>query len=604
VSPHVTSCGAAAALGKTTTNDAAHTATTPRLLNAIALRLSLYIVSSFRSSGGIVDGAGAEAVSKRYGPGRVVEFRILGPLEVVGDGARIDLGGAKQRATLAVLLLNANRVVSVDRLADDLYAGAAPVTALKQVQRQISELRKVLGSTSVIETRSPGYVLRLAPQQLDLTVFEHLAAEATEALAGEDTERAGDLLRQALELWRGPPLGDLAYESFAQASIERLEEIRLAALEQRIEADLALGRHRELVGELEQLAVEHPLREHFRAQLMLALYRSGRQAEALEAYRRARSALVEDFGIEPTAALQELERRILTHDRSLELQASTPRLVSPTPEEERAVLVVPGDDQRLPGSLALAEPLARLPGRELIVARLVRTERELQNAIPAVGAWREAVQARVRAAAFTTADRSADIVRLASAYDVELVLVDAPPGLGLLPFPADLAAVLERSPADVGMVVGTPEWARGAGVFVPFAGAEHDWAALEIGAWLASAVRAPLRLVGLRADPGRGERDASRLLANASLAVQRLVGLSGDPLLVDARAEALEEAIAPATVVVVGISSRWRREGVGPVRSVLIRRARPPVVLVHHGPRPGGLAPRDVRTRFSWTVEP
>jgi len=534
----------------------------------------------------------------------VLEFRILGPLEVVGERGQIQLGGAKQRATLAILLLSANRVVSVDRLADDLYAGAAPVTALKQVQRQISDLRKVLGSTSGIETRSPGYTIRLAPEQLDLAGFERLTTHATEALTDGDAERAAELLRQALRLWRGAPLDDLAYESFARAPIERLEELRLAALEQRIEAELGLGRHGELVGELEQLVAENPLRERFRALLMLALYRSGRQAEALEAYRQARQVLVADFGIEPTPALQQLEREILAQESSLDLQPVSLRRVGSSVEPDRAVLVAPADEDGVVGLLSLAEPLARLPGRELIIARLVGDERELQPAVASVNARREALAVNTRVAAFTTADPPSDVLRLASAYDVELVLLNAPPEVDATPLPGDLATVLERSPADVGMVAGMPvEWTQGTGVFVPFGGAEHDWAALELGAWLASAATTSLRVIGTRADPRRGQRDASRLLANASLAVQRLAGVTGEPLLVEPSAKALVEAVEVATLVVIGVSERWRREGIGAVRRAVVH-ARFPVVLVHAGPRPGGLAPRDARTRFSWTLAP
>jgi len=151
-------------------------------------------------------------------------------------------------------------------------------------------------------------------------------------------------------------------------------------------------------------------------------------------------------------------------------------------------------------------------------------------------------------------------------------------------------------------VSGAPvDWTRGRGIFIPFGGAEHDWAALELGAWLASAVRAPLRLIGARADPARGQRDASRLLANASLAAQRLVGVTAEPLLVDATVDALVEAVEAAALVVVGLSLRWRTEGIGEVRRSLLR-ARSPVVFVHRGPRPSGLAPRDARTRFSWSL--
>jgi DNA-binding SARP family transcriptional activator/class 3 adenylate cyclase len=544
------------------------------------------------------------AVAGRDETGGLLEFRILGPLEVAGDGGPVELGGPKQRATLAILLLSANRVVSIDRLADELYAGAAPVTALKQVQRQISDLRKVLGPASPIETRAPGYTIRLAPEQLDLSLFERLTADATEALAEGEAARAGELLQQALGLWRGPPLADLTYESFARTPIERLEEIRLAALERRIEAELALGRHGKLVGELQDLVSEHPLREPFRAQLMLALYRSGRQADALETYRRTRQALNEDFGLEPSPTLQKLERRILTQDPSLELEQPGVPAIASAVDRERALLAAAADEDGVARVLSLAEPLARLPARELIVARLVADERELAEAVASLDAWRGRLGGNARVAAFTTEAPAADVVRLAGAYDVELVLVDAPPEIDASALPRDLAALLEGSSADVGAVVARPvDWGRGSGVFVPFGGVDHDWAALELGAWLASAAETPLRLVGARADPGRGRRDASRLLANASLAVQRLAGIAGAPLLAEASAEALVEAVEEATLVVVGISPRWRGEGIGTVRRTLVRQMRRPLVLVHRGQRPGGLAPRDARTRFSWSLE-
>jgi DNA-binding SARP family transcriptional activator len=528
----------------------------------------------------------------------VLEYRLLGPLEVAGDHL-VQLGGPKQRATLAILLLSANRVVSVDRLADDLYAGAAPVTALKQVQRQISDLRKALGSTSTIETRSPGYTIRLVPDQLDLTVFERLTAEALDA---HEPEHAAGLLRQALGLWRGPPLADLTYEPFARAPSERLEELRLAALEQRIEAELELGRHDGLVAELEQLVAEHPLRERFHAQLMMALYRSARQAEALEAYRRARQALVAEFGIEPTQMLRQLENQILVQDPSLQPRWGCNRRLARSVDGTRAVLVAPADETGIERMLSLAGPVANLPGRELIVARVVADERELSGALSSLNEGRRALRAPARVAAFTSAEPAADLVRLATAYDVELVLVDAPSEIGATQLPSDAVTVLEQSPADVGMVTRGPvDWARGNGVFVPFGGGEHDWAALELGAWFASAANTPLQLVGARADPARGQRDASRLLANASLAVQRLVGVTGEPLLVDATADALVETVEAATLVVVGLSPRWRTEGIGAVRRSLLR-ARSPVVFVHGGPRPSGLAPRDARTRFSWSL--
>jgi DNA-binding SARP family transcriptional activator len=518
----------------------------------------------------------------------VLEFRILGPLEVVGEHGPVRLGGPKQRATLAILLLNANRVVSVDRLADDLYSGAAPVTAVTQVQRQISELRKVLGAESIIDTQAPGYVIRLAPEQLDLHRFERLTEEAGRA----EARLAADLLREALGLWRGEALADLAFEPFARSAIDRLEEIRLAALERRIEADLALGRHTEATAELEELVAEHPLRERLRGQLMLALYRSGRQAEALGVYRQARTTLVEEFGLEPSAGLRELERAILAQDRALDLDlAAAP---------ERAVLVLASADDRLERLLAIAEPLAARPGRELLIARLVDDERALGPAVDALNARRASLAPTARTAAFTTLEAGRDAARLAAAHDVDLVLVDAPAAFDSARVPDDLATLLEGSPADVAVLAGG-ELAGGGGILVPFGGGDNDWAALELGAWLSSTTEAPLRLVGTKADAHRAQRDASRLLADASLAVQRVVGVDTEPLLVEP-AE-LATAVQGADVVAIGISPRWREEGIGETRRELVRSGSAPTLVVHRGPRPGGLAPRDPRTRFTWSIE-
>ena len=240
------------------------------------------------------------------------EFRLLGPLEAVEDDRPLALGGVKQRALLAVLLLHANQVVSSDRLIDEVWGESPPATAGKIVQVYVSRLRKQLGEARLL-TRPPGYLLHVDPAELDLARFERLVAEARQ----EDAAAAGAKLRAALELWRGPPLADLAYERVAQAEIVRLEELRWAALELRIDADLAAGRAPELVGELESLIAAHPLRERLRAQLMLALYRCSRQAEALEAYRRARRELADGLGLEPSDELRRLEQAILRHDPEL-----------------------------------------------------------------------------------------------------------------------------------------------------------------------------------------------------------------------------------------------------------------------------------------------
>jgi DNA-binding SARP family transcriptional activator len=247
-----------------------------------------------------------------------MEFRILGPLEVFDGERALDVGRAKQRSLLAVLLLNANRVVSRDRLIDALWGDEPPETAAKAVQNYVSQLRRVLGRERV-ETKASGYLLQVDRDEFDAYRFETLLGQAKET----DPETASAKFREALALWRGRPLEEFAYERFAQLEIGRLEESRLACLEERVDADLACGRHSELVGELEALVAEHPVRERLRGHLMLALYRSGRQAEALEAYQEARRVLVDQLGIEPGRSLRELEKAILRQDPSLDLVISS-----------------------------------------------------------------------------------------------------------------------------------------------------------------------------------------------------------------------------------------------------------------------------------------
>ena len=245
-----------------------------------------------------------------------MEFRILGPVEVRDDGRVVRLGGGKQRAVLAVLLLNANRVVASERMIELLWGEQPPATAATALHGHISSLRKTLGP-DVIATRPPGYALELGIGDLDLERFERLQAEGRDALERGDPGGAAERLRAALELWRGEALSDIGFEPFIQAEAARLEGLRLDAVQDRIEADLTTGRGTELVGELERLVAAEPLRERLWAQLMLALYRSGRQAEALDAYRRARQTLVSQLAIEPGPELRDLERRILAQDPTL-----------------------------------------------------------------------------------------------------------------------------------------------------------------------------------------------------------------------------------------------------------------------------------------------
>jgi DNA-binding SARP family transcriptional activator len=251
-----------------------------------------------------------------------LEIRLLGPIEVGRDGTLVALGGPKPRALFAALALEPGRVVSVDRLVEAIWPGDPPDSAVHAIQVYVSQLRKTLGP--VIATHALGYELQLAPERIDVHRFTRLAQEGRDARASGDPVAAEGATREALALWRGPALADFLYEPFAQNEIARLEELRTVVLEDRVDADLALGRHAELVSELEALVQAQPLRERPRAQLMLALYRSGRQADALAAYRAARETLVEELGIDPGPELRELEAAILRHDESLLLEEAPP----------------------------------------------------------------------------------------------------------------------------------------------------------------------------------------------------------------------------------------------------------------------------------------
>ncbi|HZB22497.1 MAG TPA: BTAD domain-containing putative transcriptional regulator, partial [Gaiellaceae bacterium] len=273
-----------------------------------------------------------------------MQFRILGPLEVVGDGGRpVELPRRKSRALLALLLLHANEVVSTSRLVDDLWGDEPPRTATASLQNAVSRLRSAIGAELVV-SRPPGYQLRIDPGQIDLTRFEQLVEEAKSA--GPEARAAK--LREALSLWRGEPLADLANEPFAATEVGRLDELRTAATEEWIDAELDLGRHSELLGEIETMVARHPLRERPRGQLMRALYRAGRQADALEAYRETREFLVAALAVEPGEELQALQRAILTQDPAL---AAPKRSATPSLEAARkrvtALVVevtVPGAD--------------------------------------------------------------------------------------------------------------------------------------------------------------------------------------------------------------------------------------------------------------------
>jgi DNA-binding SARP family transcriptional activator len=524
-----------------------------------------------------------------------VEFRILGPLEADVDGAPASLGGQRQRAVLAILLSQANDTVPVERLIDGVWDDSPPETASNVLQGYVSSLRKALGKGTIL-TRGRGYAVAVAAGALDLDRFEHQASEAMAERERGSAAACSAELGAALDLWRGPALSDLDGTGAIAPIAARLDELRLAALERRIEADLDCGREAEAAAELDLLIAEHPLRERLRALRMLALYRAGRQAEALEAYRAARETLVSELGIEPSEELAELERAILRHDPALSPEA--PETAAPPPPS-RSVLAAALTSGALPALARLAGPLARRSDHELVLAETVTSSAELEEVSARLrdlsGPLREE-GATVRTAGFTSLAPGTDLARLAGEQDASLLLVDAPEGLLE---DARVLSLLDDAPCDVAVVVGKAPGADRS-VLVPFSGFEHDWAAVELGAWLARSLERPLRLAGPSTGPSG--RDASRLLASASLALQRVLGVEAEPVIVEPSPSALVEVARRSGLVVVGLTERWRREGLGSARTALAAAPELTTVLVRRGLRPGGLAPQAGQTRFTWTI--
>ena len=380
-----------------------------------------------------------------------MEFRLLGPLEVLHDGAEVPVRGARQRELLALLLLHAGQVVSNDRLMDALWGERQPSAGATALRVRVSQLRKALGpGGGRLVTRAPGYALLVEPGELDLQRFERALDRAAAALP-DDPAAAAAHASTALSLWRGAPLADVAYSSYAQAAVARLEELRAVALELRVEAELALGHHAQVVGELQQLVAEHPLRERLWGQLMLALYRDGRQADALAVYRAARRRLVEEVGIEPGPGLRALETAILAQDPSL-----APGAQAPQSAPRRAVLALIDPHAPEAASAALAERLARRNGHELIALALVSDPDDLGAAASRLNELR-APGADVRVAAFTSHDRGADVVRLVAEQEVSALLVDLPEErLRAGDLGPELATILASAVCDVALVAGAP----------------------------------------------------------------------------------------------------------------------------------------------------
>jgi len=461
-------------------------------------------------------------------------IKILGPFE-----APADVGEGKPRAVLARLALDGGSAVPAHELVEDIWGSSPPPSAPKVLQAHVSALRKAIGR-SAIETRGGGYALRT---ETDLERFEELAGRARNE---PDVSARARLLRDALALWRGEPLAEIR-EPFAARAVARLNELRLEVLSRRVDAELELGEGESLVPDLHALVQREPLRERPRAQLMRALYRAGRQAEALSVYRDGRALLVSELGIEPGPELQELERAILHQDPSLAAHAAEPRDV---------VVCVGVAPVRLLGPLE----------RDLVVVELAARLVE-PPLIPGV-----------RSAAFTTTDPVADTVRLAVEQGAQLLVVRHAP-----------AELLAAAPCDVALSNGVDELGEGA-IAVAFGGGREEWPALELGAWLARAHHRTLRLLGTEA--GDDRRDASRTLAGASLALQRFAGVT-----------VLTGLIPPGPEAIIGaaVICSLPRAKLDATRQALLD-APFPVLLVHGGLRPSGLAPAETRTRFRWSL--
>jgi DNA-binding SARP family transcriptional activator len=256
-----------------------------------------------------------------------MRFSVLGSIEVTSDNTPLELGGVKQRAILGYLVLHANKVVPTSRLLAAMWDGAPPPTARKMIQNAVSGIRRVLGEppgagTPSLRTHPPGYQLYTDTETVDLHRFRALARDGRRAIAGDDPARGAELLRAALSLWRGRALADLVEAGFRWSELTAVEDERLSTLEDRLDAELVCGRHREITPELEVLTATEPLRERLSQQFMLALYRSGRQADALRVYRRTREALIDSLGLEPGRDLQELQQRILEHDATIQVATS------------------------------------------------------------------------------------------------------------------------------------------------------------------------------------------------------------------------------------------------------------------------------------------
>jgi DNA-binding SARP family transcriptional activator len=515
----------------------------------------------------------------------VLRFRVLGPFQVEDDHGPLPLGSARRRALLALLTLNAGRVVAVDRLIDALWGEAPPRTAAHVLHVYVSDLRHVVPD-QVLVTAPPGYLLRVPADAVDLSDFERLLARAHAAFARDPAGAVADV-DAALALWRGPVLDDLASEGFVRVEAQRLEELRLTARELRAAAALALPDGPDLVPELQALIVEHPYRERSHALLMRALATSGRQAEALDVYAKIRNRLADELGIEPGAELQAAQAAVLRQE------------VAPTSPPAGVVIALAAEPRRLRALARAGELVAAASRRELLLVAALDSERPPAD-LPAAGASAASavrpVAVPARSAAFRSRDVARDVAALAAEQDADLVVLDAAGQVGPAGRLSDrLLRILTGLTADVALLIGDPP-ARHPPYAVLFGGSEHDWAAAELAALLTRAAGASVRIIGTFTE----EDDASRLIARVGLAVQRAIGVPVEPVLVEPTTTGLLNALA-GTTPIIGLSERWQSQGLGWLRHHL-GQTMPGTLLSRRGVRPGLLAPSTSSTRFAWSA--
>ena len=522
-----------------------------------------------------------------------MQYRILGPLAVTKEGAEVVLGRGKQRALLALLLLHANEAVPTDRLIDQLWGESRSTSATRVVHNYVSKLRRLLGD-AVLITRGNAYELRVELGELDLDRFNDQVADGRQALAAGDPARAAAAFGAALSLWHGPPLADFTYDQFAQAEIERLDGLRLAALIERIDADLQLGRHNALIGELETLVAAHPLQERLRGQLMVALYRSGRQAEALQVYQSTRRMLVEELGIEPNEELQRLEHQILNHDPEL----AAPDVSSPARNPARARPNLPPQTTSLVGREREIREVTDL---------LRQSEVRLVTLTGTGGTGKTRLAIRVAAGLLDEFTDSVVFVGLAPLQDPDLVLTTAAQALGVLATSSetladDLGRHLRRR--ELLLVLDNFEHLLEAAPSVA------DIAATAAGVKLLVTSRAPLRLSAERVYPvwpletPSGSEDVESLVRCESVALfeTRARAVRPEFAVTPANAGAVADICKALDGIPLAIELAATRVGALPP-AALLQRLDHSLLLLQGGARDAPERQRTLRATIDWSYD-